>query len=448
MTTNAEPAHATLGVRAVMLYSVGSIGAGVYSTVPSILLLFFMTESLGLAPGLASLAVLIPKLLIVGVDPALGAWSDRHTSRWGRRRPFLLFGAVLSAFAFIALFSIPPLATPAATAAAVGAGYFLASITYSLFAVPYISMPAEIAIGARQQASLISSRMIFVFAGILIGAALPPLIVEHFGSGPAAYQKMATIIAAISSASMLATAFWTPYGDAAKRTDGARLDIAGALRLLAWRPFSASLLFYAIAMAAFGAAAAAAPYFVVYGLDRSESDISAIFACQIIASMVVMAVWGRAVPALGFSKTLAVAAALASAGYLLFALVVPDASLAMALIAGGIVGVGAGGVQVGAFSLLAGVIGRAGTAYGGRFEGFMTGMWTALEKTALAVGPVITAMILTMGGFTGGGEQEAAPANALFATRWAISLAPAAILALAAVIVLWQSASIDSERGR
>ncbi|WP_396275148.1 MFS transporter, partial [Hyphomonas sp.] len=57
----------------ILGYAAGSVGAGVYSTVPGILLLYFMTQVLLLPVALASLAVLLPKLVVIAVDPLIGA---------------------------------------------------------------------------------------------------------------------------------------------------------------------------------------------------------------------------------------------------------------------------------------------------------------------------------------------------------------------------------------
>src|SRR5579872_2074954 len=126
---------------AVLGYAAGSLGMGVYSTVPGILLLYYMTQVLALPVAMASLAVLLPKLVILVAEPTIGAWSDGLRSRWGRRRPFLFAGAVLGAATFVLLFNVPQQADPLATFAAVSLAYLAASLAFSLFAVPYVALP-------------------------------------------------------------------------------------------------------------------------------------------------------------------------------------------------------------------------------------------------------------------------------------------------------------------
>ena len=95
------------GLPSLLAYAAGSVGTGIYSTVPGILLLYYMTQALGLPVTLASLVILIPKAAIILLDPLIGSWSDRLSSRHGRRRPFLLAGGLTSGATFVALFSLP-----------------------------------------------------------------------------------------------------------------------------------------------------------------------------------------------------------------------------------------------------------------------------------------------------------------------------------------------------
>ncbi len=66
----------------------GSVGTGLFSSVTGILLLFFMTDTLGIAAATAGLVLFIPKFWDVVFDPLVGIASDRTHSRWGRRQPY------------------------------------------------------------------------------------------------------------------------------------------------------------------------------------------------------------------------------------------------------------------------------------------------------------------------------------------------------------------------
>ena len=79
-------------------YGVGSVGNGIYSTVPGLLLMFYMTNILGVPVVLATIAIFAPKIIDVVTDPIVGSLSDRTRTRWGRRRPYMLVGICSLAF--------------------------------------------------------------------------------------------------------------------------------------------------------------------------------------------------------------------------------------------------------------------------------------------------------------------------------------------------------------
>ena len=88
-------------------YSLGSLVTGAFGTVPGLLLLPYLTDTLGVAAGLAGLLVLLPKAWDVLVNPVAGRISDRTQTRWGARRPYLLFGGLALAVLFAAIFAAP-----------------------------------------------------------------------------------------------------------------------------------------------------------------------------------------------------------------------------------------------------------------------------------------------------------------------------------------------------
>ncbi len=81
-------------------YSLGSLATGAFGTVPGLLLLPYLTDTLGVAAGMAALLVLLPKAWDVLVNPVAGRISDRTRSRWGARRPYLLVGGLALAGLF------------------------------------------------------------------------------------------------------------------------------------------------------------------------------------------------------------------------------------------------------------------------------------------------------------------------------------------------------------
>jgi len=142
--------------RTVAGYALGSVGTGGFGTLPGLVLDYYLTDTLGVAAGLASLAVTVPKIWDVVIDPLVGVLSDRSAARRGSRRPFLLAGALALPPTFAAVFAVPAALAGGPAAAWVVVAFVVAATAFSLFQVPYIALPAELASGYDQRTRLLN----------------------------------------------------------------------------------------------------------------------------------------------------------------------------------------------------------------------------------------------------------------------------------------------------
>jgi len=83
-----------LSRRTKLFYGVGDVGLSLTSTVVGAFFAVFLTDVVGLSPRIAAAAIFIGRSWDYINDPLVGHISDRTRTRWGRRRPFLLFGAL------------------------------------------------------------------------------------------------------------------------------------------------------------------------------------------------------------------------------------------------------------------------------------------------------------------------------------------------------------------
>ena len=79
-----------MGARASAGYASGSLVTGAFTTVPGLLMLPYLTDTLGVAAGLAGVLAFLPKAWTVLLNPVAGRISDRTTTRLGPRRPYVL----------------------------------------------------------------------------------------------------------------------------------------------------------------------------------------------------------------------------------------------------------------------------------------------------------------------------------------------------------------------
>lgn len=186
----------------VVGYAMGSVGTGAFSTVPGLLLAYYLTDSLGVAAGLAALVVAVPKLWDVLVLPVVGGLSDKAMLRVGSRRPFLLVGGITLPVCFVAMFSVPSGSSPGVAAVWVLVSFTAAATAFAVFQVPYIAMPAEITDDVEERTTLMSWRVVFLSIAILLAGAGAPLIRDGVG-GAAGYVAMAVAVALLIAVGML-----------------------------------------------------------------------------------------------------------------------------------------------------------------------------------------------------------------------------------------------------
>src|SRR6478609_393482 len=117
-------------------YGSGSVATGAFGTVPGLMLLPYLTDTLGIAALVAGLIVFLPKAWDVVLNPIAGRISDRSTDPRGPRRPFLLRAGLALALCFALLFSSADLGSKALNAVWVLVLFVMCATAYAFFQVP------------------------------------------------------------------------------------------------------------------------------------------------------------------------------------------------------------------------------------------------------------------------------------------------------------------------
>jgi GPH family glycoside/pentoside/hexuronide:cation symporter len=107
--TTISPASQKVPFLSKLAFGSGDLGTAITAGVLGFFRLIFMTDVAGLNPALAGAVLLIGRVWDAVNDPIIGTISDRLKTRWGRRRPMFLFGALPFALTFILVFYAPPL---------------------------------------------------------------------------------------------------------------------------------------------------------------------------------------------------------------------------------------------------------------------------------------------------------------------------------------------------
>lgn len=182
-------------------YGAGDSGFSLTSTALALLYLDFLVNVVGLEPGLAGISIGVGRIWDAFNDLFIGTLSDRTRSRWGRRRPYLLFGSLPLGLAFILMWVVPATNDQTLLALYYTGIYILFDTLFTLVNVPYIALTPELAPTYDERTSLHSYRMAFSIVFGLMGAVAPLALVDAI-SGPgasladrrSAYAVMAAIL--------------------------------------------------------------------------------------------------------------------------------------------------------------------------------------------------------------------------------------------------------------
>ena len=303
--SSAPPAARRLAPATVWRYASGSIATGGFSTLPGLVLVYYLTDTLGVGVLLAGLVLVAAKVWDMLIDPLLGALSDRDLARHGSRRRLMLVGGVLLPLAFMLTFAVPVGLAPGPAGTWVLLAFMLAATGFSLFQVPYVTLPAEITADYDERTRLLAWRVVALAAAILLFGAGGPLLRAWAGGGPRGYLVMAAGAALVFGVGMLVARGAAPCRCAAPGVPPPAFMAgmlghyrAGCAVLRESQPFRALLGAYVLQAVAIGEMLAATSYAATWLLD-AEDAVGALFAALIAPALACTPLWGRLARRLG-----------------------------------------------------------------------------------------------------------------------------------------------------
>lgn len=196
-----EPAPDRLSLRGKLGFTMGEYASNLYWQSVSLFLLFFYTDAVGLPAATAGLIYMIASIFDGATDPLMGMIADRTRTRWGRYRPYLLFGAVPLGLSFVLLYYRPPL-EGLALAGWMLIAHMVFRLAYTAVSIPYTSLNARVTESSGERSTLAGFRMIFAtLAGLTVAALTQPVVdLADGGRGPAhGFMVAAAIFAVVAT---------------------------------------------------------------------------------------------------------------------------------------------------------------------------------------------------------------------------------------------------------
>ena len=191
-------------------FGAGDMAVNVVWSSMALILTFFYTDVFGLkASDIASL-MLLPRLIDAFADVAMGMITDKHMTRWGRYRPYLLLFAVPFGLSVMLVYTTPALAYNAKLLWAY-ATYTLMMLVFTSVTIPYISLIGVLTEDPQERLSANGYRLFFAKVAAFMVTIIVPLMAARWGVGHLArgYQMSMALMAAMATLLFLFCFFTT-----------------------------------------------------------------------------------------------------------------------------------------------------------------------------------------------------------------------------------------------
>ncbi len=186
-----------LPLRVKLSYGAPSFaGAGMAIPV-AIHLTIFYSDVILIPLGLIALVKALARAFDALTDPLMGWLTDSVRTRWGRRRPWILFGAPAGALAFYLMFSPPEYLSTANAAAWFATTYICYYLFHTVYIIPHYGLGPELTLDYNERSLLFGFREGFVVLGTLVAAVAPPIFIGVLGGAREGYSGFAALLAVL-----------------------------------------------------------------------------------------------------------------------------------------------------------------------------------------------------------------------------------------------------------
>ena len=414
-----EPGIETsLPLSVCMGWGVGSLGMAIMYALVSTFALSFMVNHLSIAAGLAGLLIGLTKIYDGFTDPLMGIISDKTHTRIGRRRPYLLLGAILLSLSMFFMFNVPGSIPNNYAAAYMCLILLLYATGYTVFNVPYLAMTAEMTSGYHERARLMSFRVYGIAAAGFIGLAVGPILMDKFGGGREGFEVMAFVMAITVLVSSLLCFWFTKKAPFKNHIGSTQYTVKEQIRLASEnQPFLWLMLSKLFGLLGSALSAPAKAFFFPLVLGASLTSFGYYWIAFYTAMMASQPFWLRQAKRFSKRDIFMLGLLLTVIVNLTWLLASPQEPYFITLVRGAALGFLGGGTLLMGQSMLPDTMEYDFRTTGLRREGVYAGFYTTIEKFAYAIGPAITGAALATMGYiaSSDGIQTAQPDSAIIA---------------------------------
>ncbi|HZD10448.1 MAG TPA: MFS transporter [Candidatus Binatia bacterium] len=433
--------------RVKFFYGLGDWGTAASTTARNAFWFFFLTSVVGLDAAIAGTVFLVGRLWDGINDPIVGMLSDRVQTRWGRRRPFLLFGAIPFGLTFALMFTVPPFTERWAIVLYYVAIFLAFDSLYTLINVPYSALTPELSEDYDERSNLAGWRIgVSIVASLLTGGLFKLLAENVFapqlGGGTSGLRAGYAFAALLWGITMI-----IPYfilfriirePEREPDTDPIR-PVQTFKEVFSNQPFRLAALIYLLTFATVDVVLLIIVRFLIDYIRVTPGFDNLLLAVVLGLAFVTMPLTVRMMRRFGKRRTY-----IGSMGFLSVMLIimsqVPPGGQNLILIAAVFAGLGYGAANAIPWAIVADVIEVDELKTGKRREGVFYGYLVFFRKLASALATFAVGQVLSATGYISSQSGSAfvpQPPSALLAMRIFVGVVPAIMLFLA-ILAAWR----------
>jgi GPH family glycoside/pentoside/hexuronide:cation symporter len=415
----------TLSRRAKLMYGVGDAGINLADTMVGLLFAIFLTDVVGLRPGLAALVVFIGRTFDYVNDPIIGYLSDRTRSRWGRRRPFILFGMLPFALAYMLLWWIPPFITQTGLAIYYGIAFVLYDTLATVLYMPYFALTPELTSDYDERTSLTTYRMVFSILGAMIAFVVPLAIIGSMNAESAGrVMAVGAGVAFLSILPMLAVFLGTrekaEYQE--QKQPSLKESILAAVKN---KPFLYAAGIFLLGWIALDITQATLLYFLKYHMHLEE-NYDLVFGLLFVAALISFPFWNWVASRLDKKRAIIFGMLFLSAAIIGMGFMRPEWGLPILLVFSALVGVGLGAIQVLTWAMIPDAVEWDELQTGQRHEGMFYSLLQTLRKVGSSLSLPFVLLMLEWTGYVANAPTQ--PRGTIIGIQSLIGPVPAVFL--------------------
>jgi len=422
----ASPASEKVPGRLKLILSLGEFAPSAAGTVIPFYFLFFLTDIAGVRPGLAGTLLLVARLWDAINDPLVGNISDRTHSRWGRRRPFILFAMLPMGLFYALLWVVPPFG-PGLRALYYLIIYLLFDTAFTFVQGPYAALTPELTLDADERTSLFIWRMAVSIITGLVAAVGMDFAFSLLPNMRVSFALLGVMVGALSVLPYIWIVAAVRERPEFQRQAG--FGLGQAVRVvLRSRPYLLSLSIETLAWTTIAIVEAVFTYYLIYWSGIPQEDSPVVLALILASATLTLPLVNWL--ANRFDKKWAFVASTSVWVLVHIALwFVPQMVTAPIYVIAGLAGLGVAAAHVLPGALSVDVLEAVEMDTGQRQEGLFVGISAFGRKLGTSAALFVLGWVLDLTGYVPNAAQQTGPA--LLGIRLMLTWVPIVLLGLA-----------------